>query len=87
MTRIGGALPELTNLHRTFNQQAGTVTELTNAIRGALSSTWWEGPAADRFREAWHSEFEPMLGRLGEQLTQAGTEVARRRDALEAAGS
>lgn len=87
MTRIGGALPELTNLQNTFNQQAGHVDELTSAIRGVLGNTWWEGPAAERFRQSWSSDFEPMLRRLSEQLVEAGNEVARRRDALQQAGS
>ena len=44
-------------------------------------------PAADRFRQSWEGEFEPVLRKLEQALGEAGLEVARRRDALAKAGS
>ena len=43
--------------------------------------------SADRFRSTWSSEFEPVLRKLQAGLQEAGTEVQRRKDALQTAGS
>jgi uncharacterized protein YukE len=87
MPAIGGELEQLTALKSVFDRSSGGVSELTSAIRSQLGNTYWVGPAADRFRDAWQREFEPMLNKLGHALTESGTEVARRRDALIKAGS
>ena len=52
-----------------------------------MNSTWWKGPAADRFRTAWESEFAPTLRRLEAALQQASAEISRRHDALTQAGT
>ncbi len=87
MPAIGGELEQLASLKATFDRESGMVGELTTTIRSQLSNTYWEGPAAARFRESWQSEFEPMLQKLQQQLSEAGAEVSRRRDALIKAGS
>lgn len=87
MSTIGGELGQLQALKSSFDRQSQSVQELTSAIRGQLENTWWKGPAADRFRDAWAGEFEPALRKLQAALQEAGTEVARRREALIQAGS
>jgi hypothetical protein len=87
MPAIGGELEQLSALKATFDRESGMVGEVTTSIRSQLGNTYWEGPAAARFREAWQAEFEPMLQKLQQQLGEAGGEVARRRDALIKAGS
>lgn len=87
MSTIGGELGQLHSLKGNFDRQSQSVRELTSAIRGELGSIWWKGPAADRFRDAWAGEFEPALRKLEAALQEAGTEVARRREALIQAGS
>jgi len=87
MPAIGGELEQLSSLKATFDRQSGMVGELTTTVRSQLTNTYWEGPAAARFRESWQSEFEPMLQKLQQQLSEAGAEVSRRRDALIKAGS
>lgn len=87
MARIGATMEELDQLKRTFDNQSVNVADLSRNIDGVVHSTNWEGPAADRFRQAWDSDFKPMLERLRGSLGDAGTEVGRRRDALQAAGS
>ena len=87
MSTIGGEIGQLQQLQTTFNRQGQSVQELTASIRGQLGNTWWKGPAADRFRAAWQSEFEPALRKLEAALGEAGTEVGRRREALIQAGS
>ncbi|MBX6751805.1 MAG: WXG100 family type VII secretion target [Micromonosporaceae bacterium] len=87
MPTIGGELDQLAALKATFDRQSGMVAEVLTSLRSQIGNTYWEGPAAARFREAWQSDFEPMLQRLQQQLGEAGTEIARRRDALLKAGS
>ena len=87
MPAIGGELEQLSALKATFDRESGLVGELITTIRTQLGNTYWEGPAANRFREAWQAEFEPMLQKLQSQLSEAGAEIARRRDALIKAGS
>lgn len=87
MSTIAGSLEQLAALGRQFEQQSQTVEQLTSTIRGELGNALWEGPAADRFRSSWSGEFEPALRKLQSALQEAGVEVNRRRDALQAAGS
>ncbi|WP_117211339.1 WXG100 family type VII secretion target [Allorhizocola rhizosphaerae] len=87
MPTIGGELDQLAALKATFDRQSGMVADVLSTIRGQLGNTYWEGPAAARFREAWQSDFEPMLQRLQQQMGEAATEISRRRDALMKAGS
>ena len=87
MAIVGGELGQLQSLTSNFERQGQALREVTAAIRGELGNTWWKGPAADRFREAWAGEFEPALRKLESALQDAGAEVARRREALIRAGS
>ena len=86
MSTVGADVEQLGSLKGTFDQQTQVVEELTSTIRGQLGNTWWQGPAAERFRQSWASEYEPALRRLQEALQEAGTEVSRRREALMQAG-
>ncbi len=87
MPLIGGELDQLSSLKATFDREGAMVADILSTIRTQLGNTYWEGPAALRFRESWQSDFEPMLQRLQTQLSDAATEVARRREALMQAGS
>jgi hypothetical protein len=86
MARIGAGIEQLAELKSTLDREAMTVESLVGTIAGRLADTDWEGPAAERFRSQWSGEFEPLLRNLREALEEAGTEVARRRDALLQAG-
>jgi WXG100 family type VII secretion target len=85
--QVGAELGQMQSLNKTFTDNSRKSVELKTAIRGSLDSTWWKGPAADRFRQAWTSEFEPALQKLEQALNEAAAEVKRRHDALERAGS
>lgn len=85
--QIGAEMGQMLTLKKTFDTNAGKTNELKTAVRGAVGDTWWKGPAADRFRDAWKNEFEPALKKLEDALREAGDEVKRRHDALEKAGS
>jgi WXG100 family type VII secretion target len=84
--QIGGTIEEMQALSSTFTREAGNVSELTSTVDGQVANTWWVGPAADRFREAWQSQFKPMLANLQTALDEASTEVRNRANALQQAG-
>lgn len=87
MSTIGAEMGQLQQLGQTFSREGQNVAQLTSAISGQVNSTWWKGPAADRFRSAWESEFAPTMRRLEAALQQASQEIARRHEALTQAGS
>jgi uncharacterized protein YukE len=86
MSQMGGDLEQLANLRASLLQQSQVIEQLAATVRGQLGGTTWNGPAAERFRGAWASEFEPSLRRLQAALQEAGNEVGRRREALIQAG-
>lgn len=87
MSTIGAEMGQLQQLGQTFSREGQNVAQLTAAISGQVNSTWWKGPAANRFRSSWEGEFQPMLRKLEAALQQASQEVTRRHDALTQAGS
>jgi WXG100 family type VII secretion target len=87
MSTIGADMGQLEQLKGTFDRESQDVARLTSAISGQLSSTSWQGPAADRFRNSWNSEFAPSLRRLEQALQEASAEIQRRHEALLQAGS
>jgi WXG100 family type VII secretion target len=87
MARIGADPAALRELKTTFDGQAQRIEELISTISGRLSNVYWEGPAAERFRSSWGSEFEPALRNLRSSLEECGVEIARRADVTEQAGS
>ena len=86
MSTIGGDYEQLTILKSTFDRQSALVQEVTSTLRSQLAETYWRGPQADRFRDAWSSEYEPVLRRLEQALSEAGHEVGAARDRLFQAG-
>jgi uncharacterized protein YukE len=84
---IGAELEQMQGLRSSLGQNSLQVGEVARAIRGQLASTFWRGPAADRFRQGWDGEFEPALRKLQQALDEAAQEVQRRHDALQQAGS
>jgi uncharacterized protein YukE len=87
MPAIGGEVDQLTALKNTFDRQSSNVAEVISSIDSQINSTYWVGPAAERFKGEWSGDFKRMLNNLQNALGEAGTEVARRRDALVNAGS
>jgi uncharacterized protein YukE len=87
MARIGADIEALQELKTTFDGQAQRIEELISAVSGRLANVYWEGPAAERFRGTWGSEFEPTLRNLRSSLEECGVEVSRRIQVLEQAGS
>jgi WXG100 family type VII secretion target len=87
VSTIGAEMGQLQQLGQTFSRESQSVAQLTAQIGGQVNSTWWKGPAADRFRSSWESEFAPTLRRLEAALQQASQEISRRHEALTQAGT
>ena len=84
---IGAEMGQLQTLGQSFTRESQDVARLVSSISSQVHSTWWKGPAADRFRASWESEFAPTLRRLEAALQQASGEIGRRHEALLQAGS
>ena len=87
MSTIGAEMGQLQSLGQSFQRESGNVSQLTATISGQVQSTWWKGPASDRFRLAWENDFAPTLRRLEAALAEASQEITRRHDALTQAGT
>jgi len=87
VSTIGAEMGQLQQLGQTFTRESQQVGQLTAAIGSQVQNTWWKGPAADRFRASWESEFAPTMRRLEAALQQASTEIQRRHEALHTAGT
>jgi WXG100 family type VII secretion target len=87
MSVIGGQIDQLDSLGSSFTGRSGEVDDLVSALRTELDSAYWRGGAADRFRSAWDSEYEPALRNLSTALIDASDEVRSRARALEQAGA
>lgn len=85
MTMVGGNLDQMQTLEQAFARDAQAVTELQARITNTLGSTTWTGPAADRFRQEWSGSFVPALNRLREALTENGSVVRGRAEAIRTA--
>jgi uncharacterized protein YukE len=82
MSTIGGDESQLLALKTSFERQAEQLHETTATLRAQVYNTNWMGPSADRFRAAWSEEYERVLTRLAQALTEAAMEVARYRERL-----
>jgi uncharacterized protein YukE len=87
MPQIGATIEEMQQLQSTFTRESATVAELTSTLSAQVGATWWVGPAAERLKGQWESEFRPMLQRLQQSLDACSQEVQQRSAAIEAAGS
>ena len=84
-TMVGGNLEQLSALEAKLRAESESVGELTQRITASLANTTWTGPAADRFRADWQSNFRRALSGLEQALADNATAVASRRQAIQAA--
>lgn len=87
MPQIGATIEQMGTLSQKFSTEAQKVSSLRSEVTSQISSTWWEGPAAQRFKSEWEGSYAPMLNRLQASLEECATEVRNRSAAIEAAGS
>jgi|tagenome__1003787_1003787.scaffolds.fasta_scaffold14970546_1 WXG100 family type VII secretion target len=84
---IQASLQELEALSRRLGTCSGEVDDLKRALATLIGTTTWTGGAADRFRQAWESQFRPALDTIATELTHASQEVDRRKVAIDHAAN
>jgi uncharacterized protein YukE len=82
MSRLGGDIPAMERLHGQLRQKGQQVQSLRSELTNLVGATYWEGPAASKFRSEWTGTYSQSLQRLEALLADLGTEVQRRKDAL-----
>ena len=87
MSQVGASLEQLDALAAEFRRQSGAAASLRSAMTGRLGETDWVGASAQGFRDRWTSDYDPMLRRLEQDLTELGTFVAQKREQLDQAGN
>jgi len=84
---IQAELSELETLSRRLGSCSGEVDDLKRALTTLIGTTTWTGGAAERFRQAWESQFRPALDALANELINASQEVDRRKIAIDQAAN
>ncbi|GMV85067.1 MAG: hypothetical protein AMXMBFR80_09240 [Dehalococcoidia bacterium] len=82
MARLGGDIEAMERLQGQLRQRSGEVSRLRGDLTSMISNTWWEGPAANRFKSEWQGNYSSSLQKLEQLLEELGMEVQRRKDAL-----
>ncbi|GMV85069.1 MAG: hypothetical protein AMXMBFR80_09260 [Dehalococcoidia bacterium] len=82
MARLGGDIEAMERLQSQLKQRSGEVTRLRSDMTSMIQNTWWEGPAANRFKTEWNGNYSSSLQKLEQLLDELGMEVQRRKDAL-----
>jgi WXG100 family type VII secretion target len=86
-TMIQAELTELETLSRRLDSCSTEVADLMRALTTLINTTTWTGSAADRFRHAWETHFNPALRSLSTELVNATQKVDRRKHMIgQAAG-
>jgi uncharacterized protein YukE len=87
MSQVGASLEQLDALAAEFRRQSAAAASLRSAIVGRLGETEWIGASAQAFRDRWSQDYDPMLRRLEQDLTELGGYVGRKREQLNEAGN
>jgi hypothetical protein len=76
---IQADLAELEILSRRLGTCSDEVADLKRALTTLINTTTWQAGSAERFRQAWETQFRPALDALSVELTRASQEVNRRK--------
>jgi WXG100 family type VII secretion target len=88
MAKIQVTPETLRKLASTCSKEATAVGTVRSTVRNAITSSGWESPAATRFKNDWHNEYEKALNKLEtalHELGQASSKMATNYDNTEAA--
>jgi uncharacterized protein YukE len=82
MPRLGGDIEAMERLQSQLKQRGQDIQRLRSEMTNMIQSTWWEGPAANNFKNEWNGQYSSSLQKLEALLADLGQEVQRRKDAL-----
>lgn len=75
MSAHGSDPTALRALARQMDAEADALSGALRSMDGRLESTWWEGPDADRFRQAWTGTHVMRVRRAVARLTDAAAQL------------
>lgn len=75
MSARGSDPAALRALARQMEAEAESLSGALRSLDGRLESTWWEGPDADRFRQAWADTHTLRVRRAVARLTDAAARL------------
>jgi len=81
-SQLGGDIDQMGQLQSQLRQRSGDVQQLRTSLTSMIQNTWWQGPAASRFKDEWNGQYSGSLQKLEQLLDELGQEVQRRKDAL-----
>jgi uncharacterized protein YukE len=82
---VGAELGQLDDLQKILAGTNEDFEQIISKIGSQIAATWWNGPAADRFKDAWIQEYESSLLKIQAAIVEASNEVRLRYDAIDAA--
>ena len=77
MAQLGADVEQLDRLGAKFREKATEISQMQSQISAQLTSTWWMGGDADRFRAQWDGDLKGQLVKLKTLLETTATTVAR----------
>jgi uncharacterized protein YukE len=82
VSRLGGDIEAMDRLQGQLRQKGQDIERLKSELTNIVQQTYWEGPAASKFKNDWGGQYSRSLTNLETLLADLGQEVARRKDAL-----
>ena len=77
MAQLGADVEQLDRLAAKFKEKAAEVAQMQTQIAAQISTTWWQGGDADRFRAQWDGDLRGQLSRLKSLLETTATVVVK----------
>jgi hypothetical protein len=68
---------EMNNLIATCRREAQRIRSAIADVNGAVDSTWWQGPDADRFREDWSYNHRRHVLGVATELETLAAQLSR----------
>lgn len=77
MAQLGADVEHLDRLGAKFKEKAADIDQMQSQISAQLTSTWWQGADADKFRAEWNGEVRGQLTKLKALLEATAATVVR----------
>lgn len=86
MSQLGINEEQMSQLESQLRQRSSELQQLRTGMSSTVENTWWVGPAGERFKNEWQSNYAASLAKLSDLLEQLSAEVRQRKEAFQAAG-
>lgn len=77
MAQLGADVEHLDRLGAKFKEKATEIAQMQTQIAAQITSTWWQGGDADKFRAQWDGDMKGQLTKLKTLLETTAATVAR----------